>query len=320
MKCSRPRGFTLLELLVCIAIIGVLSTLVLSAVMQARSAARRLSCQNNMRQIGTALQAFETANGRYPGVYCGIIGPNRTVLWSFSPSSVTAYWLDGEALASQVRYSQPIFPPDPDWSTLSLSSPAVLRCPDDALATAKASSYRYCRGIFPLWPEDPGGVFVRNDEGVRTADITDGLSNTAFCSERLVSDPAVIPPERTRGLLSFDARTTPDISLACWQANADPGASAGVPWSQEPAGTSWMSGRWLHASYYHLFPPNTPWRDCRENDLVALAVITARSNHEGGVNVGCGDGSVRFVRNGVSLPVWRALATRRGNDFVDGAF
>jgi prepilin-type N-terminal cleavage/methylation domain-containing protein len=61
MKPSRFRGFTLLELLVCIAIIGMLLSLMLSAVMQARSSARRLSCQNNMHQIGAALQAFETA-------------------------------------------------------------------------------------------------------------------------------------------------------------------------------------------------------------------------------------------------------------------
>jgi hypothetical protein len=211
-------------------------------------------------------------------------------------------------------------PFDPDWSSRNLSSPAVLRCPDDALATAKASSYRYCRGIFLLWPQDPEGAFVRNDEGFRPAGITDGLSNTAFCSERLISDPAVIPPERTRGLLSFDALTTPDSSLACWQANADPAGSVGVPWSQEPAGTSWMSGRRLHASYYHLIPPNAPWRDCRRDDLVALAVTTARSNHPGGVNLLCGDGSGRFVTNGIGLRVWRALGTRSGNEFIDGAY
>jgi Protein of unknown function (DUF1559) len=129
-----------------------------------------------------------------------------------------------------------------------------------------------------------------------------------------------MPPERTRGLLAFDAATTLDISLACWRANANPAASTGVPWSQEPAGTSWMSGRWLHASYYHLFPPNSYWRDCRKDDLVALAVTTARSNHEGGVNLLSGDSSVRFVTNGIGLPVWRALATRSGNEFVDGGF
>ena len=54
--------------------------------------------------------------------------------------------------------------------------------------------------------------------------------------------------------------------------------------------------------------------------MVALAVTTARSNHQGGVNLLYGDGSVRFARDGISLPVWRALATRSGNEFVEGGY
>jgi prepilin-type N-terminal cleavage/methylation domain-containing protein/prepilin-type processing-associated H-X9-DG protein len=306
------KGFTITELLVVMGILAFLMALILPAVMNARAAARTLQCKDNLKNIGLGLTQFETSNGSFPGAYAGYIGKKPTAkYYSFSPSSMIAGFIDSQSLANTVQFEQPANEIDPNWLKSSLPSPAILRCPDDPLSNGSSSNYRFCRGLLPLWPQDPGGVFVRNDQGFSAAAITDGLSMTAFASERLIYSGT--PSDRASRFVTVFGDDGFEVAGSCLSAN-ESGSIDSYPNSVQSIGTSWMSGRWLHASYYHLFPPNSSLVDCVSDTGLNLAVITARSHHSGGVNVLFGDGSVRFITNQINLQIWRAMATRAGGD------
>ncbi len=135
----NSRTFSLVELLVVVAIVGLMLALVLPAIQQARSAARRGSCQNNLKQIGLALQMFHNVRGRFPrarlcpapwqngqDLYCGMLpspayytGPNE--LW----------WAPFDARVAVTAEPLPDFDPTRAmiWPYLE-GSGSTFRCPD----------------------------------------------------------------------------------------------------------------------------------------------------------------------------------------------
>jgi prepilin-type processing-associated H-X9-DG protein len=153
----------------------------------------------------------------------------------------------------------------------------------------------------------PNGVFYGNS-ATRLAEITDGLSNTGFFGERVVGDA-------TTGIISpiadvfFDpgAPLTPDDAMAqCLALNIND------PRNQIPMimGVPWIDGQ--HISL-HVTTPNT--RSCGFF-IVNRAVMPASSKHPGGANMLFGDGSVKFLKDSVSLQTYRALGTRNGGEVV----
>jgi prepilin-type processing-associated H-X9-DG protein len=202
-------------------------------------------------------------------------------------------------------------PVDSQWDFLPLSAPAVLHCPSDELTRERASSYRFCRGILPLWPEDPDGVFV-SFRFIRPAEVTDGLSQTAFVSERLVG--TADRQNRRRDPLMTLTHSSEDMLPDCVAAN-NGGPTLTGPFIDAPVGSRWLSGVWRHCAYYHAFPPNCAWRDCTNHGVyTGASLMSARSFHPSGVHVGFGDGHCAPVSNHVDLQVWRAWATRSGGE------
>jgi prepilin-type N-terminal cleavage/methylation domain-containing protein/prepilin-type processing-associated H-X9-DG protein len=315
-KRNRP-AFTLIELLVVIAIIAILIGLLLPAVQKVREAAARMSCQNNLKQLGLAMHNYEGALGAFPQ------GRNQYPKVVSAPGRLLAY-------VEQANLQNLV---DPD-GTLAVGGRndlaaknrvALLVCPSDPQNGKVPGSayfgvnYVACNGIgvtFDAAGNVVGYLKIPDGNGVfaqvptRVGDITDGLSNTAAFSESLVGNGAAVSGVPT------DPQT---VRLAVLEV---PGGNDPTPAACESGagtwnprrGEQWINGHYGNTLYNHFYTPNQPGKwDCG-NGSHNKGLTAARSNHAGGVNLLLCDGSVRFVQNGVAQAAWRALATRNGGE------
>ncbi len=317
------RGFTLVELLVVIAIIGILVGLLLPAVQAAREAARRMQCQNNLKQLGLALHNHESVRRALPPLGDYVTAGN-TVYWSVQARLLP--FVEQSNLHSLIDFSKPISG-QPQIARMRMPH---LLCPSEINDRERPDSptfthYPLCYGANAgLWhivqpPSDRGnGVFLVN-RSTRLSELTDGLSNTLGMAEV----KAFTPYLRDGG---------------------NPGAAAPVPSSPseisafggefktDSGHTEWVDARTHQTGFTTTFTPNTKvphvdsgktydidfnsMREGRSASLPTYAVVTSRSYHTGGVNVLLMDGSVRGIANSIELQVWRAFGSRSGGEVV----
>jgi prepilin-type N-terminal cleavage/methylation domain-containing protein len=299
----RARGFTLIELLVVIAIIGILVALLLPAVQAAREASRRMSCTNNLKQIGLTMQIYHSTFKVFP------VARNPFPLVHSSLARLLPY-CEQLNLQQLVDFSTPLnTPTNVAASTMPVS---LFVCPSDigngrvpgmldAGSNYVANNGTGMIGYGLIASGD--GVFTQSPQGFR--DLLDGSSNTAAFSESLLgkgtASSGSIPMDPRREVLEVAGGndTTP---AAC-------GAGSGT-WSGKRGG-KWIDGHYGNTLYNHFYTPNPPQWDCG-NGSHNKGLSTARSLHPGGVNVVSCDGSVRFVSNSVTRIIWQAFATRMG--------
>ena len=311
---NRKRGFTLIELLVVIAIIAILIALLLPAVQQAREAARRTQCKNNMKQLGLAFHNYHDVfltftNGSHPtpsylggGYHMGwavklfpyLEQANRfSRMQSFSPNPTSE--LGPWRLATAPHNgADPVWGPIPGLSCPS--SPLGDRSPDIIVAAAPhnrdhgALHYRGCSGRVEdlANPTDPvthqwansGIIFPHSN--VRIGDVTDGTSNTILLGE--------------------------SSSSQGWSSAMKVGWGGIQPWTW---GMYWyVDNRRLTVDSKHIqFPIN--FKGSFGNNATPYT-----STHAGGAQFTLADGSVRFISENVDLNMLKALGTRDKGEII----
>jgi prepilin-type N-terminal cleavage/methylation domain-containing protein/prepilin-type processing-associated H-X9-DG protein len=315
----RSRGFTLVELLVVIAIIGILVGLLLPAVQNAREAARRMQCANNLKQLGLAIHNYESSNKRLPA------GRSPT---GFSTHAQLLPYMEQANVYNLVDFKVAFNHPN-NGTALAANIPSFT-CPSDPVSQVPigwaGTNYRSNQGsgiLNALTPSNssdpnfgypnPNGPFIPTTYlGFRS--ITDGLSNTAAFSEHGKGDfsNAIASPSDTYWPQTNP--TTPDEAVRdCMAINPmdlqyQRNSNVGAPWLQGGHTTS---------NYFHVAPPNT--RSCMFPP--GRISTTAKSYHTGGVQVLRCDGSVSFVSQSIDLAVWRAFGScNEGEVLLSGAF
>jgi prepilin-type N-terminal cleavage/methylation domain-containing protein/prepilin-type processing-associated H-X9-DG protein len=337
------RGFTLIELLVVIAVIAVLIALLLPAVQAVREAARRIHCTNNLKQIGLAVHNYHDVVGTLPlGVVVFFDRAGNPIFPGWGITARLLPYLEGANQFNACNFSLPNETPQNDTS-MRLGIATYL-CASDARNAEiflddgqprNNTNYAFNRGDWYVWGVSPAAPQpaspFRVNVSLSLAAVLDGLSNTLFAAEVKTHTPYLL---NCTGL-----QFVPLVSRPMPGTNADPSSiaqytscSGGLAELRPDSGHSeWEDGNTSQAGFTTAWTPNrrTPGQfggtSVADTDLIAIreenggptfAAVTARSYHPGGVNALLGDGSVRFIKDTINGPTWRALGTVSGAEVI----
>ncbi len=303
MSNRDRRGFTLIEVLVVIAIIGILVALILPAVQAAREAGRRTQCLNHFKQIGLAILSYESANRVLP--------PCGNTRFSFHTAILP--YIEQTSLFQGLNFEQPY-----GQANVTASSTTV----DGYLCPSGVADHRDSP-----WTSYAGNCGILRRRG-GFSDLATGGDGPMYGSSSLASclDGAghtAMVSEWTAGGVETDVRLgVYKTGSAVWGASAIDGVVAQCrllnPRSAElytgGRGVGWVDHGLANTLYNHANSING--LSCSNHDDLLTGALSAGSRHPGGANVAFGDGHARFVKDTMSIATWRAVGTQAGGEIV----
>jgi prepilin-type N-terminal cleavage/methylation domain-containing protein len=331
-KLTRRRpGFTLIELLVVVAIIAILIALLLPAVQQAREAARRIQCRNNLKQIGLALHNYLDVNGRFPLSFVSDIATGTNSgggEWSVQARILP--YLERGNLYQNIDLS--LSYGDASHRDIRIQRIASYQCPSDPNDEMRLSngvpvhyplSYAFNAGTWNVWHNSrrqPGnGAFAPN-HAFAPRDFTDGLSNTLHFSE--VKTFTAYNRDGGMGTATVPQNASEVEALI----------AAGGSTKSSSGHTEWVDGRVHQTGFTVTLPPNArvhiaggkredegDYTSCREDKPctgATYAAVTSRSWHTGVVHSLLADGSTRAISENLDLGIWRNLGQRNDGNVL----
>ncbi len=345
---SGFHGFTLVELLVVIAIIGVLVALLLPAVQAAREAARRTQCQNNMRQLGLALQTHHDSKGQFPSGY---------LLYNDRPEAISAWpqertlvteafqyhksgkflthhswiaqllpYVEQTTMANQIDWDNPANGGTPIVGSTNSNRDIrgidlpLARCPSDADAERESGAFaptNYVASIGSTGCALPWGCSPGADEQSPGA-IPDGVMYVA----------SQVNMRQTTDGTSNTAAVSECLIGAPWMKGGSPSAAETVlagasPDIDQNYDTLGRGNYWLFAlrnqewTFTTRLPPNDGLTSNHEPYIhSAWGYYAARSHHPGGVHSTFLDGSTRYINDSIDILTWQAMGTQNGAEIV----
>jgi len=341
-KERKRKGFTLIELLVVIAIIAVLIALLLPAVQQAREAARRSQCKNNLKQLGLALHNYHDVYKVFPyrtgGTYPTGQSDSSQGNWGRGSGMIGMLpYIDQAPLFNQISSALTIggttYPPFGPGTWLAAYTPwtakiPMLVCPSDSQHHANNQlgndSYAFCVGDSGNANlSNPRGVFGYNSS-VNIAAITDGTSNTILMAERTFP----IATNDIGWVAIISGATVPNDCRSNFNTATRQYTATTL---RDFGGDRWADGGVGVQGFNTVLPPNSPSCSVVSHEG-QNGLYSAGSKHVGGVQVLMGDGSVRFISQNINTGnlgidslsvsgmspygVWGALGSKSGGEVV----